>query len=711
MKQSIFANFSSSLFSRPFKIGVSHASDEAEKKRIYFVNAVCILSCFTILVLVILGYFFDPNLISKLSLLGYALYSVNLGVIFTCQAKGCKIVAKSLVVLNSFVIVYLFDTFLIPTNPTEFYYILPTLYALFLFKNKWISHVLLFVSITLFFEFFGTLNDKEFDERSIHFVVFFMIIYTCFFIIIQINENSEKQLSLEKLKAEKDKTVIENQKMRLGELDDFKNKFFINISHELRTPLTLIGGLTSQLKKTDVSDKILEQSGKMKQIVDDILDLSKLKAQKLSLTKRLTDVNTVLKRLYDSFLPSFEEKNLHFNLYLSSEQCYSEVDLIYFERSINNILLNSLKFTEEGEVSITLKKEKSQLIISIEDTGIGIDSLQLENVFNEFYQIDNDINKASGSGIGLSFSKDIIELHGGGIKLDSDLGKGTVVNIYLKTTLNKIETRAETNSVNDIASISISPSQTQDLIFQEGKTILVVEDHLEMRSYIGSLLNGYKVVFAENGEEGLNQLKEEAVDFIITDYMMPKLDGYEFIKKLKDLKYEMPILMLTARADIEAKLNILRLGIDDYMTKPFNTDELLVRIENALSNNKERKDYREVEKIDEVEEEVQSIFIQRLKAYTLEHCSNNLFTLEDIKEEFALSSSSLYRKVKLETGMSPNQFVREIRLQKARALLEVNRNMSLKTLSISIGIKNASYFAKHYKARFGTELSAILIKE
>lgn len=223
-----------------------------------------------------------------------------------------------------------------------------------------------------------------------------------------------------------------------------------------------------------------------------------------------------------------------------------------------------------------------------------------------------------------------------------------------------------------------------------------------MRLYLKDLLCKYECLEAGDGHEALKIIKSQAVDFIITDYMMPNMNGLEFISKLKSLQHSAPILMLTARADNQIKLSTLRLGIDDYLLKPFEEEELIIRINNALINNNKRTRYQLEEKIDPSQNDSNN-WIDKLQAYIFEQSGKSKINQTDLAEHFNLSSSSLFRKIKSETGLSPNELITEVKLQKAKMLLENRQVHSLKQLVLEVGFKHSSYFSKKYYERFGSK--------
>ena len=238
-------------------------------------------------------------------------------------------------------------------------------------------------------------------------------------------------------------------------------------------------------------------------------------------------------------------------------------------------------------------------------------------------------------------------------------------------------------------------------------TILLVEDNVEMREYLSSILTDYNLIEAENGVEALEILKNNTIDALVTDYMMPKMDGYELIERVKEKQYTFPILVITARADVKSKLNVLALGIDDYLTKPFVEEELLYRLQHSLLNAKNRTEYQKTENILFQDEELniqESDLIKKSRLIVEENIDNPLFGVPSLVEALNLTERTLYRKIKANAGLTPNQFIREIKLLHVRSLIEQNKSLSLNQLTEKIGLKNTSHLQKIYKERFGTAL-------
>ena len=316
--------------------------------------------------------------------------------------------------------------------------------------------------------------------------------------------------------------------------------------------------------------------------------------------------------------------------------------MVYLERALNNIIVNALKYTDKGgTVAIELKRNKQDIAVIVKDTGIGISKEDIDKIGNRFYQADNDINQTGGSGVGLAFSKEIITLHRGKLQIKSTLRQGSSFKIILP--LRKVLDTAEPA---DSIKITTRTENYQKLVPVKDQVILIVDDSAEMRSYLKNIFRESTCIEAENGIEALDILKEHEADMIITDYMMPKMNGLQLVTTLKAQRYQNPVLMLTARTDNESKLSVLRLGVDDYLTKPFEKEELIIRVQNAMKNHKSRLNHIEEEKLTDTEIEQNSQWIHKVKAYVEKECIDPNLKQADIAAHFNLSLSTLYPKNK-----------------------------------------------------------------
>ncbi|GAB2989611.1 hypothetical protein GCM10027284_02680 [Cyclobacterium sediminis] len=509
----------------------------------------------------------------------------------------------------------------------------------------------------------------------------------------------------ENLKSE---IALEIERKNIADINEQQSQFFINVSHEVRTPLTLIKGQINKLKKynSELNDAQIQsivtqlnnQADKIKKLVDDVIDLAKMQDTNFSMSLHPINLTDLLKKIATSFEPLFKQKQITFKVNTSTSPKFVLGDKLYLERALNNILLNALKYTgKNGKVTLFLKENQTSITIGVEDDGIGIEKNDLELIFNRFYQANNSFNKSGGSGVGLAFSKEIITKIGGTIRVSSKPSVGSTFVIHLP----KVEKIKERDSVKNS---EISKLEILEHFSSSNKKvkILLVDDAYDMRLYLKDLLCKYECLEAGDGHEALKIIKSQAVDFIITDYMMPNMNGLEFISKLKSLQHSAPILMLTARADNQIKLSTLRLGIDDYLLKPFEEEELIIRINNALINNNKRTRYQLEEKIDPSQNDSNN-WIDKLQAYIFEQSGKSKINQTDLAEHFNLSSSSLFRKIKSETGLSPNELITEVKLQKAKMLLENRQVHSLKQLVLEVGFKHSSYFSKKYYERFGSK--------
>lgn len=688
-------------FKKIIEIGLNKNASVLEKKRVRLLNTLSVIFVIVNLLLGIMVLVLQYQ--TEVALMHFTIVPLQI-LVMVFQYKRWFILARWWMWILTYFAVFYFSFFGDTTVNNEYYFSILALLPLIFFDNRAVHWVALVLSC------FGFMS-MDFYHLAIGAPLLHMnnssfILFTMLFLVVKffknLNERQEKLMTLQRDKALQQTKIIESQKEELEELNRFQSKFFINISHELRTPLTLIGGAAQQLKKKistedDLINNISTQSDKITTIVDDILDITKSKFNKLEMNLQPVNLITLLKKIYTSFKAGYESKNKTLLLEgVDNLNIIINADLIYLERAMNNLLLNSLKYTatETGKVTLKVKQENDQSVsITITDNGIGVKSNELEKVFDRFYQGENHINKSGGTGVGLSFTKDIIQLHMGSISLESEEGKGTTVKIELPfVEVTQIEKIFE-------AEKSVNPELTAKESRTGKATVLVVDDHEDMRTYIGSLLENYAVVYAENGEEGLEKLKSSPIDFIITDYMMPIMDGFEFVKEIKRRKIYLPILVLTARTDLDGKLDILRLGVDDYITKPFNQEELLIRVGNSLNNFKERDKFIQEENIEV--SPVEDPFLSDLRKLILKHIAEENFTLEDVCQEFVISKSSLYRKVKSLTGLSSNDFIREVKLVEARTLVETRKVQSLKELSYAVGFSKPSYFATLYQKRFG----------
>lgn len=511
-------------------------------------------------------------------------------------------------------------------------------------------------------------------------------------------------LQTDSIRSEMQIEKLNEEKEQLQRIEELKTQFFNNASHELRTPLTLI---LSPLEKSIKSGKIppelqselnlsLKNGKYLLQLVNEMLDLAKLDKGELKLLRQSTDVAAIINKIRDSFQSYAQEREQIIYLALARESIIAEVDPDKFEKIMINLISNAIKYSNKpGKVMISIEENNDLLKIEVADEGVGIPQKELPNIFDRYYQASST-KAEDGTGIGLSIVKEFVELHTGEVSCQSVLGKGSTFRLEFP---NAIITSKHAKR-DSISQKSFDPSKA---------TLLIVEDHPDLRGYLKDQFPGYNVREASNGETGLELLKEGLVpDLILTDYVMPKLNGYEMAEQIKQhLDWRnIPIMFLTARTLSEDRIKVLNLGVDDYITKPFDLEELQVRIQNMLSASLERKTYISQELPDTQIEEEDS-FKKQLDDFLLDQIGNSALSNADIAYHFSISERNLYRRIKLATGQSPAHYLREIRLQKARSILETNTDTSVGDAARACGIDNLAYFSQTFKKRFGKSPSEV----
>ncbi len=671
-------------------LGIREGDSTTEIKRIKLLNLFCIAwHVRTIL------EFIDDDLTNKpllLSLFDFFIMVLIVGGIQFLQYKRKLLTARLLFICSILFLTFMYANYIYTANFLEYYFMLVPGTTLIFIDNKKINWAIIFTAFI--FMYFPNFYFNHYSAAYSNFSIIFLF----FGVLIMVNYF--KNLNLKNEKA------LEIKSTELEELDKFKSQFFTNISHEIRTPLTLIKGHADDLKNLSSKDvkieaiqqNINQQINSITEIVDNVLDLAKMKSSNFKLKTKHANISDLIEKIYLSFESLFYQKNIDFDLSLNSKNYITNIDPIFIERALNNILLNALKYTEKGSVTLDVSRKKQFLNITVSDTGIGISKNNIENIFNRFYQVNNDINQSGGSGIGLAFSKEIIELHEGTLTAKSkpNIGSSFIITLPLTPKKTAQETPIKTSSVTNNLLKSLPKNNI------ESNTIfLIVDDNLDMRKYLKSILQNYTCLEAKNGIEALEIAQNRKVDFIITDYMMPKMNGLTLITNLNKRKNRIPIIMLTAKNDIDSKLEVLNLGIDDYVTKPFEKEELLIRINNAIKNYHNKVKYNEENNLGTFSIPKEKDLLKEIELHVNNNSDKKELNQDFLSEKFNISKSSLYRHIKSKTGMSPKEFITEIRLQKARRILENNSDILLKQLALEVGFQHTSYFSTIFTNRFG----------
>jgi signal transduction histidine kinase/ligand-binding sensor domain-containing protein/DNA-binding response OmpR family regulator len=513
---------------------------------------------------------------------------------------------------------------------------------------------------------------------------------------------------------------------RLHDLDRLKIKFLTNLSHDFRTPIALIMApvdkLLGQTQEDGTQAQLLvikRNARRLLNIVNQLFDLRKIEEGQLKLNPVKADIIAFQKEVSESFNDLSEKKRIAFVFKSSVDSLQTTFDPDKLERVLFNLLSNAFKFTlEGGKVMLITYLKTSQLgqpclVIEVTDTGIGVDKEQQQHIFNRFYQnriSENVFNQ--GSGIGLSIVKDFVELHGGTIELQSEPGKGSSFCISLPvdaevaqdSLIDRSDDKAEDLAIVNTPAIPVD--NNSDKVGETRPVILVVEDNEDFRFYLRENLRvHYKVVEAADGKEGWQKALATHPEVIVSDIMMPHMDGIQLSTKLKADKRtsHIPIILLTASSREEEQINGLSSGANDYLTKPFSFEILVIKINNLLSFNRTlKKTYTKQLKIEPVQVQIESgkeKFLKSVVTYIEDNLLNTQLSVEDLSRHMGMSRGSLYNKLLEITGLSPVEFIRSIKLEKAIQLLE-NSDMNIAQIAYAAGFATPNYFAKSFKSKY-----------
>lgn len=546
-----------------------------------------------------------------------------------------------------------------------------------------------------------------------------------------------RMLTLQNEKITKQKAQLIRMSRKVQELTLDKISFFTNITHEFRTPITLIIGPIERALKLSYNPQVIEQlnfvernSKYLLSLVNQLMDFRKVESGKLEIVK--TRGNFL--KFIDSLITPFEvfagERNIVLKRYYRMET----PDVLYDEEAmrkvVTNLLSNAIKFTPNGgSVSLyisalTSADEQKKMYICVKDTGSGIPEDDLNRIFNRFYQSQNQVKYPvygqAGTGIGLYLCKRIVQMHGGEIKAFNNRHAGCSFRILLPLQQEN-EKDDKTIIINHNSMETAIPSSSDSPKEKETLTILVVEDNTDMRGYIRSILREqYNVLEAANGEEALHILSSNPIDFIISDLMMPVMDGIELSRKVKETFAisHIPFLMLTAKTSQEARLESYRMGVDEYLLKPFDETLLLARIQNILENQKryQRKFTldMDVNVLNMEEESGDKKFLNQVMEVIKENYKNSYFEVSDFSEAVGVSKSLLNKKMQSLIGQSAGQFIRNYRLNIARELILKNRetkNMNIAEVAYEVGFNDPKYFTRCFTKQFNVTPSSLLNKE
>lgn len=551
---------------------------------------------------------------------------------------------------------------------------------------------------------------------------------------LKVNTRTEEiRQQRETLRTQRDQIGAQANKLQAANaqmqaLDQAKTRFFANISHELRTPLTLILGALKQVRKQfqrsnanqnyiDLADKYSKQ---LHHLTNQLLDITKLEARKMSLQLQKESVISVLKNCLLGFEALALQKNINLTFHSDVATYEGVIDRNALEKVMYNLLANAYKFTEEGgQISLRITTTKSHIQVELADTGIGISENQLPHIFDRFYQVGE--HQYEGTGIGLALVKELISLHQGTIEVESEQGTGTLFRVTIPTQLSidqqeigsPISTAEKTDSINPEVlqmihekEVSIvSPSQKE----ANSTTILLVEDHVDLQALMKENLAAYRVLQAFDGEEGIAMALEHLPDVIISDVMMPKKNGFDLCAALKKDKNtsHIPIILLTARAEHADKLHGLEMGADNYLAKPFDEQELNIRIRNLMRQQRilrerfaKKTELVVFQPTEVTQNPTDQLFMEQLLTGLEDNYTNDAFDVDQLARLLTMNKRSLTKKLKSMLDTSPSKMLQNFRLQKAKELLN-DQTVQIGEVCFQVGFSSRSYFTKRFHAKFG----------
>ena len=536
----------------------------------------------------------------------------------------------------------------------------------------------------------------------------------------------------QRLKTKKNRLLLEKEQ----EVDQMKSKFFANISHEFRTPLTLILGPIETMQSETGDQKVKynlevmkKNANKLLKLINQLLDLSKLEAGKFKLKVAEEDIIPVVRGVAMAFHSLAELKEIDLQIRTGSDHLKVFVDREKFEIMLVNLLSNAFKFTpQNGTVKVLVDTNAADgransYTITVSDTGVGIPEKDIAQIFNRFYQSSNDEeNGYDGTGIGLALTKELVDLHKGTIKVTSRVGFGTDITITLPVgkehfkaaevlSTAPIPNKGHEKLINALTEIDFPDGDGE--VDRSKPLLLLVEDNIDVMHYLKDVFQGeYQILQACDGELGIAMAQEHIPDLIISDVMMPKKDGYAVCKTLKqdEKTSHIPIILLTAKASLEDKMEGLETHADDYMTKPFVPKELMLKANNLIASRKKLREKYKHEAVlrpsDIAVNSVDEAFLEKTIKVVEENMANEQFNVEQLAIAIGMSRSQLHRKLKALLDQSPNQLIRTFRLQRAHDLLKQNAATSSE-IAYQVGFGSPSYFTKCFHEQYGYTPSEI----
>lgn len=514
---------------------------------------------------------------------------------------------------------------------------------------------------------------------------------------------------------------------RLKEIAEVQSKLYTNITHEFRTPLTIITGMADLIKEdpekwiTEGCNKIRSNADILLNLVNQMLDIARLESGGMQVRMIRANINLYIGYVVELFRSVADEKEISLNYYPDKKEFVVDYDPEKLLQILSNLLSNALKFTgKHGIVTVsTNNEEEGWFTIIVKDNGKGIAREHLQFIFDRFYRIDDF---SPGSGLGLAITKELTGLINGTISVKSRLGAGSEFIVKLPVTYNApvsevlVPDRILTESGQFVATSS-NQKQTQHKTHADNGNkpqLLIVEDNVIVIQYLTTFLeNNYEIIVAENGREGLKKALESVPDIILSDVMMPTMDGAEMLEMIRnDFRIShIPVILLTAKADSASRLEGLKRGADAYFTKPFDKEELMTQMSSLIELRKRlRERYSAVDNLDLTDEKIfhyEDVFMKKIREKMIANISDELFDINKLCSEMAISRTQLYRKFRILTDKTPNDYFMTLRLHRAFEMLK-SSDISVSQAAYGTGFKNLSHFSRSFTREFGINPREIL---
>ncbi|MBQ9704841.1 MAG: response regulator [Paludibacteraceae bacterium] len=516
-------------------------------------------------------------------------------------------------------------------------------------------------------------------------------------------------------------TTLQQQIEVEQQVNDIKLRFFTNISHELRTPLTLVSGPVDNILQTErIPQSVRTQleivqsnARRMLRLINEILDFRKIQNKKMRLKVQPSKLAKLISDTCNNFQKEAYDKSIRFNIENNAPDTEVWVDREKFDMILFNLLSNAFKFTPAGKsITVRVQEKADFVLMQVQDEGVGIPKEKRGLLFERFSS-HNEIDKAqakAGTGIGLNLVKELVDLHHGYIEVESEPGSGTTFTVMLRTGKDHFGNDVDYLLTEELTTDENVPTVHLDdvKVRDKQRTMLIVEDNDDMRAFLTSIFQtDFNIANAHDGTEGISEAMHIVPDIIITDLMMPNMDGLEMTGQLKEDEHtsHIPVILLTAKAAIESRLEAMRYGADDYLTKPFSAEYLRARVDNILQQRERlqqsyRKDLLRLKPQNKQQATPNEAFLAKLMDFMERNMDNNEMLVEDMVSEMALGRTVFFNKLKSLTGLSPVEFIREVRIKRAAQLLEQG-TYNVTEITYMVGMNDSRYFSKCFKSVYG----------